>query len=31
MGLSSLPVVVLVESDPLVRYGYSVLVGDWGY
>jgi DNA-binding NarL/FixJ family response regulator len=31
MGLSPLPVVVLVESDPLVRYGYSVLVGDWGY
>jgi DNA-binding NarL/FixJ family response regulator len=31
MDLSSLPVVVLVECDPLVRYGYSVLIGDWGY
>ena len=32
MGLSSFPaVVLLVENDPLVRYGYSVLIGDWGY
>jgi CheY-like chemotaxis protein len=31
MSVASLPVVVLVECDPLVRYGYSVLVGDWGH
>ena len=32
MGLSSFPaVVLLVENDPLVRYGYSVLIGDWDY
>lgn len=31
MGVSTLPVVVLVECDPLVRYGYSILIGDWGY
>src|SRR5271170_6756194 len=31
MSVSSPPVVVLVECDPLVRYGYSVLVGDWGH
>lgn len=30
--MSSFPaVVLLVENDPLVRYGYSVLIGDWGY
>ena len=23
--------VVLVECDPLVRYGYRILIGDWGY
>jgi CheY-like chemotaxis protein len=31
MGVLVLPVVVLVECDPLVRYGYSILIGDWGY
>jgi CheY-like chemotaxis protein len=31
MGVSLLPIVVLVECDPLVRYGYSILIGDWGY
>jgi CheY-like chemotaxis protein len=31
MDVSLPPVVVLVECDPLVRYGYSILIGDWGY
>jgi len=31
MSVSSPAVVVLVECDPLVRYGYTVLVGDWGH